>query len=267
MRVTVDFKIVAIVVLSILANRGSLAQAGRKNPVEGRADAIGRGTLLYRARCAGCHGLDGRGVSGPDLTAALAAGLSDDRFYRTVRGGVTGTEMPRFTPEQTTDTQIWEILSHLRMLTTGASSELRGSAENGARIFQANCERCHLVNGKGGRLGPDLSRIGAARSPSAIAGKIRDPHRNIAPGFQPVTVVMADGTRVAALRKNEDAFSIQVMDMSQRIQGYSKSSLREIVVEQRSPMPAFGPDRLNENDLVDLVAYLTKLRGPAVVVQ
>lgn len=81
--------------------------------MEGNSEAIRRGSLLYRARCAGCHGLDARGVSGPDLTAVLAAGATDERLFRTVRNG-QGTDMPRFGTEQTADTQVWEILSHLR---------------------------------------------------------------------------------------------------------------------------------------------------------
>ena len=89
------------------------AQDARPNPVEGNPEALRRGSLLYRARCAGCHGLDARGVSGPDLTAVLAAGATDERLFRTVRNG-QGTDMPRIGTEQTADTQIWEILSHLR---------------------------------------------------------------------------------------------------------------------------------------------------------
>ena len=147
--------------LWLLGSHVSPAQSQRAaNPFEGNSDAARRGALLYRARCAGCHGLDGRGVSGPDLTALLAAGLSDARFFTTARNGVAGTEMPRLIPEQTTDTQIWEILTHLRTLTSGVPEAVQGNADNGARLFQANCLGCHIVNGKGGRLGPNLSRIG-----------------------------------------------------------------------------------------------------------
>src|SRR5262245_51495047 len=260
--VDVRLTVFTVAALWLLSSQVSPAQRGpTANPLERNADAARRGALLYRARCAGCHGLDGRGISGPDLTALLGAGLNDSRFFTTVRNGVTGTEMPRFIPEQTTDTQIWEMLTHLRTLTGASSERVNGNAENGARLFQANCVGCHIVSGKGGRLGPNLSRIGTARSASALAAKIRNPNRGFVTGYRPVTLVTSDGRRVRGLRKNEDAFTIQIMEMTERIQGYSKKDLREVISEPQSPMPAFGPERINDRDMDDLVSYLMTLRG------
>ena len=51
------------------------------------------------------------------------------------------------------------------------------------------------------------------------------------------------------------------MDMRQRIQGYAKASLTEVVAEKQSVMPAYGPDQLSNGDLDDLLSYLTTLRG------
>ncbi len=236
------------------------AQSARTNPLEGNADAVRRGSLLYRARCAGCHGLDARGVSGPDLTAVLSGGLGDDRFFRTVRNG-QGTDMPRFGPEQTADTQVWEILTHLRSVSRGTSgAPPRGNAENGKRVFQQRCASCHRVDGAGGALGPDLSRIGAVRSPSALSAKVRDPNAAALPGYRPATLVLSDGQRVRGVIKNEDAFSVQIMDLSQEIRGFLKSDLRELVREDRSPMPVFGPNQLSDSDLTDLVTHLAALR-------
>ena len=66
---------------------------------------------------------------------------------------------------------------------------------------------------------------------------------------------MASAIRGA--KKNEDVFSIQVMDTRERIQGYPKSNLQEVIYEKTSLMPAFAPGRLNDSDLNDLVGYLT----------
>jgi hypothetical protein len=55
-------------------------------------------------------------------------------------------------------------------------------------------------------------------------------------------------------------FSIQVMDLRERIQGYLKSTLQEVVYEKSSLMPAFGAGRLNDSDLNDLLGYLMTLR-------
>jgi putative heme-binding domain-containing protein len=209
--------------------------------------------------------LDARGVSGPDLTITLATGTNEERFSRIVRGGL-GTEMPSFRAEQTTDAQVGEILAYLQSLTRGAASEpVRGNSANGATIFERRCASCHKVNGKGGSLGPDLSRIGAIRSASALASKIRDPNRNFARGFRPVTVVLADSRRVRGVVKNQDAFSIQIMDVSERLLGFSTDQLREVVFEERSLMPVFAPAALSESALNDLVSYLATLRGAGAV--
>jgi putative heme-binding domain-containing protein len=187
--------------------------------------------------------------------------MSDERFFQTIRRGVPGTEMPAFAVEQNADVQVWEILTHLWSLSSGgAPTRVNGDAASGATTFRTNCASCHTVAGRGGHLGPDLTRIGAARSPSALAAKIRTPNQKIVAGYQPVTIVLADGTRIRGTRKNEDAFSIQIMDTGERLQGFRKSDVREIVREPRSLMPEFGADRLSEQALNDLVAYLGTLR-------
>src|SRR5205814_1195601 len=96
-----------------------------------------------------------------------------------------------------------------------------------------------------------------------LAAKLRGTSAVTRPGYDPVTLVTRDGQRIHGVRKNEDEFSIQIMDVRQRLQGYLKSDLTDIVEEKQSVMPVYGPDRLNDGDLDDLLSYLTTLRGPA----
>ena len=77
-----------------------------------------------------------------------------------------------------------------------------------------------------------------------------------------MTLVLRDGQRIRAVRKNEDEFSIQVMDLRQRVQGYAKANLTEVANDKQSVMPAYGPDQLSAGDLDDLLSYLSTLRGP-----
>ena len=63
-------------------------------------------------------------------------------------------------------------------------------------------------------------------------------------------------------RKSEDALSIQIMDTNEHLRGFLKSSLREVIKEPASLMPAFGPDKLTDADLNDVLAFLNTLRGP-----
>ena len=223
-----------------------------------RAAAAQDGAALYAERCADCHGPDARGVSGPNLTRLWQSGFTDDRVFQTIRNGVAGSIMP---PTTAPDAQIRALVAYLKGLGAGgAGAASAGDAARGRSLFDARCAACHRVNTRGGRLGPDLSRIGESRSGDALAQAIRDPGAAIARGFQAVTIVERDGTRVRGVLKNEDAFSIQILDTNERLRGFLKSDVREVARDEGSLMPAFDPGRVSDPDLDDLVAYLGTLK-------
>jgi putative heme-binding domain-containing protein len=209
--------------------------------------------------------VDGTGVRGPDITQVWVNGRTDEGLYKTVKEGVPGTEMPANPRIQ--DHEAWQLLAYLRTLAASTpTSAPRGDAENGARIFRTSCSGCHRVNGVGGRLGPDLSRVGVARSRDRLVLRIRRGVEEFAQGFEPVTLTPHVGQPIKGVKKNEDLFSVQIMDTRQRIQGYDKGGMKSVQNDTTSAMPAFGPDRLSDADLDDLVRYLQTLRGfnPAV---
>jgi len=237
------------------------------NPHLGNAQSIRSGMALFRIRCADCHGLDARGYRGPDLTALLGGDTTDERLFQTIRKGVPGTDMPATTEANAPDDDLLMIIAYLRKLGTVPEERPTGNVENGARLFSAQCAGCHRVAGRGGRIGPDLTRIGVARSRTALVREVRTPSEWMPPNFETVTLVTKDGQRIRGTKKNEDVFSIQVMDTRERIQGFLKSNLQEVIYEKDSLMPAFGPGRLNDSDLNDLVGYLSTLRGVDVSVR
>lgn len=256
-----------VVVLGVVAavvspGRAQEPAAALKNPFEGNGRAIQQGQALFRARCANCHGVDARGVLGPDLTTGqFRSGGTDEQLFRVIRRGIPGTEMTG----GGADDEAWMVLTYLRTLTTPAPSEARGNAQNGEAYFwnAGGCGSCHRLHGKGGRLGPDLSRIGATRSRAALAQQIRQASANVGVGYEPVTIVLRDKRRIRGVRKNEDTFSIQIMDTTERLQGFRKTDVAEIVDERQSLMPDYDSGRLSDGNLDDLLAYLTSLAGPA----
>jgi len=159
------------------------------------------------------------------------------------------------------DDELLLIIAYLRKLGSVAAPDTPiGNVDNGARLFASQCTSCHNVGGRGGRIGPDLTRIGATRSRAALIREIRTPSEWIPPAFETVTLVTKSGERIRGTKKNEDVFSIQIMDVRERIQGYLKADLREVIYEKDSLMPAYNSSRLSDNDLVDLVGYLTTLK-------
>jgi len=269
MRRTAWVAALATIALGLVAARAGHAQdrpartepRPAKNPLEGNAQAISNGKAMFRNRCAGCHGPDARGYLGPDLTGYWAAGGADDRMFDIVRRGVPGTEMTGADPSRVLDKDIWQILAFVRTLSGASVPAPTGDAANGERIFRANCGSCHMVNGRGGQLGPDLSRIGSGRPRAGLSSKLRGSSEYIRPGYEPVTLVTREGERVRGVKKNEDEFSIQIMDTRERLQGYLKAGLTSVSIDKQSLMPVYGPDRLNDRELDDLLRYLTGLRA------
>ena len=231
-----------------------------KNPHLGNADSIKSGLALYRVRCGDCHGLDARGYRGPDLTAVLG-GMPDERLFQTIRKGVPGSEMQASTLP---DDDVLMIISYLRNMNAAAAAEAPGgNIENGRRLFAAQCATCHRVADEGGWLGPNLSRVGAARSREALIREIRTPSEWMPAGYESVTIVTRDGQKIRGVKKNEDTFSIQIMDMRERLQGFRKADVQQVIFEKTSLMPEYGKERLNDGDLNDLIGYLRTLRGTA----
>jgi len=232
------------------------------NPRSSNADAIAEGRTLFRSECSYCHGINARGGSrGPDLTAGRSVqGDSDAALFATITEGISGTEMP---PNNLDPDEIWAIVLYLRSLRATPSAPPAGNARAGEELFfgAATCSQCHMVNGRGGRVGPDLSRVGAARTPAAIAENIRTPSKDLLTGYETVSAVGRDGTRIVGVRRNEDTFTVQVMDLGEKLHLLSKDDLKEITYPQRSLMPDFPEEKLSASRLQDLVAYLDGLRG------
>jgi len=253
--------VAAVMTIALAASARQPTAQTKSNPFEGNAQAINNGGAMFRNRCAGCHGPDARGYLGPDLTGFWAAGGTDDRMFSVVRRGVPGTEMIGADPQRVVDRDIWQTIAYVRTLGTVAAAPATGDAANGERLFRATCSSCHMVNGRGGQLGPDLSRIGSGRPRAGLMAKLRGSNPLIRPGYEPVTLVTKGGERIRGVKKNEDEFSIQIMDARERLQGYLKSDLAEFAIDKQSLMPVYGPERLNDRDLDDLLRYLTALRG------
>jgi len=244
------------VLLTLVAPLGAAAQG--ENPWDGDPAAIRAGRALFGNRCAECHGGDAKGRNGPDLTLLWSRDIRDERVFQTIRTGVSGSVMPSSTAP---DQEIWAMVAYLKSVSTVSPFESAGGdAERGAETFASTCARCHRVGGRGGVTGPDLSRIGRIRTRSALARSIRDPDASVARGYRVVTVVTRSGARALGVVKGEDAFSIQVMEVGGRLQGYEKADLDEISRGDGSLMPAFGADRLSDEELDDLLAYLGTLR-------
>src|SRR6266436_754478 len=220
-----------------------LVHAQDKNPFSGDAKAAKLGESQFRANCAFCHGLGARGGGrGPDLSRAQKRhGNSDADLFRTINEGVPGTAMPPNGATQQgvgmTEEEIWQVISYIRSVQVKAPAQLAGNAAHGKELFygSAACSTCHMIQGKGGRLGPDLSTTGSARSTDYLVESLRSPSRRLAQGiseamkefsqeYETVTVVTADGTKFLGVVLNEDHFTLQMIDTREQLHLFEKRS-------------------------------------------
>ena len=231
---------------------------------------------MFLSNCAPCHGPNGDGGKGSDLTRPrLPRAADDSTFFTVIRRGIPGTEMPN--TRHLLDLDIWQVITYVRMLERGAPA-LAGDARRGAEVYRAKggCAQCHMIAGQGGRLGPELTDIGARRSPGYLRKALTDPEQAIPENFfiyrfftvvpdnfLQVRVVTKDGRRITGVRLNEDPFSIQIRDYSDHIYSFWKSELSELHEDWgKSPMPSYR-GKLTPAEIDDLVAYLVSLRGPS----
>lgn len=172
------------------------------------------------------------------------------------------------------DDETWEVIAYLRSMQLKATAKVIGNPEAGEKYFfgEGFCYTCHMIRGRGGRLGPDLSRVGVARSPQYLVEAIREPDMEISEGlvepgrdfpmrYDTVTLTLPNGEKITGIAKNEDSFSIQLMDDHEQLRFFAKRDLKNIAHERKSLMPAYPTTDLSEAKLQDLLAYLESLRG------
>jgi alcohol dehydrogenase (cytochrome c) len=257
------------------------------NPLANSPTAAADGQRTYDGTCQTCHGAAGTGDrdrGGPPLNVTgLKHGDADADLFRTIRQGVPGTQMPPY--KGLRDEQIWQLVGYIRSLQTGtpaasvsaAARVPEGDIAAGETLFsgKAVCSNCHEVNARGGITGPDLSNAGRLTA-AAIRQKIVSPNDPLppAPGARggggggrgappPVTLVarMPDGREIRGVRRNEDQFSVQMVDATGRLHLIDKLKVASVTIENRSLMPGDYATRLSPTEITNIVAYLGMQQG------
>jgi cytochrome c oxidase cbb3-type subunit 3 len=230
-------------------------------------DAVSRGDVvpgkkLYESHCSLCHGQTGTGGKGPNLAQPTLRHAPDDkRLAEVIQQGIPGTEMPG--AWQLTDHEAAQVASYVRSLGRVAPVQLPGDAARGRDLYESKggCAGCHIIHGVGSSFGPELTGVGAKRSADYLRESLLKPGAAVPEGFLVVRVITRDGKTVRGLRVNEDSFTIQLRDASNRFFSFRKSDLTSIKKEfNESLMPSYE-SRFTPAELDDLIAYLASLRG------
>lgn len=234
--------------------------------------SLAKGKQLFAGMCSRCHGLTGGGGEGPNLNRPVLTFASDDKeLLAVIRDGIPNTGMPRV--RRMTDTELNSLVLYVRSLGQVHGAVPKGNAEQGEAVYaKLGCSGCHTIAGQGGSFGPELTDIGAFRAADYLRQAIVDPGATLPrgvrsvpgrgfPEFLPVRVVTRDGQEVRGIRMNEDSFTIQVKDTSNRIYSFRKADLQTLEKETgQSLMPNYS-GKVSGAELDDLVAYLWSRGG------
>ncbi len=195
-----------------------------KNPFQPNPTILQEGMAAFRANCAYCHGMDGRGARGPDLTGIYpatpksrsTAGAGRRSRHRDAAGQrlsagtgyLEGADVPADAeraaaaePPPATPRTASGSSGRVRQLPSGQRPRRRARPRPVAHRHRADARRARAPDPRRGRRLPSRLRAG-------------DGHD-------------AEGRTVRGTRKNEDLFSVQVMDSTERLQGYVKSDVQD----------------------------------------
>ncbi len=225
----------------------------------GRLHAQQPGAAIFASNCAVCHGADGRGGEhGPNIaTATEVQRLTNRDLAGIIHNGISGAGMPAFSSFQ--PQQVDEIISYLRILQgRGDIVKLPGDPNQGKALFfgKAQCSQCHMVNGKGGFIGSELSFYGADAKPERMRAVILDPDKNLPAEKKAITVVTNSGQKFTGLLKVNDNFSLSIQTLDGAFHFFPKSELAQVDFGSQSLMPA---STLNGKEVDDLVSYLLNI--------
>ncbi|WP_353566346.1 family 16 glycoside hydrolase [Haloferula sargassicola] len=135
----------------------------------------------------------------------------------------------------------------------------------GKRMFQAAlCATCHRFDGEGGAVGPDLSAVAGRFSVRDLAEAIIDPNKAVSDQYGWEIFQTSDGQQITGRLIEERAgqFSIATNPFDPSVRtSVPVASVTGRAPSPASPMPPALINRLNENELKDLLALLLSGKG------
>jgi putative heme-binding domain-containing protein len=251
----------ALAALLIVSSPAAAQQENQEVHQYGTQDILA-GSRLYATNCQFCHGASGDSIAGVELAhQRFKRAATDDDLRAVIHNGVAAAGMPSFPGLERADLD--GLVAYIRSgFDQGGAPTLAGDQSRGQALFAAKgCAGCHHAGGDGIFDAPDLAAIGAVRLPADIQRAILDPGKSILPINRPVHIVTRDGHSYDGKRVNEDTFTVQLIDRDRRLVLVEKTDIRDYKLVTTSAMPSYA-GKLADQEMADLMAYLTSLKGP-----
>ena len=193
------------------------------------------------------HALDGRSEDAPWSQNAVAAGLSHD-------GPEIRDLFERFLPEEQRSRRLGNVVDPNEILV------LQGNMERGKTLFfnteGVSCKNCHQIDGRGAKVGPDLSDIGKKLNKSQLLTSMLQPSKDIDPKFVTYLIETTQGRVHTGLLQHRTSDKVILRTADNKEIEILADQIELMVPEQISLMPELLLRDLTARDVADLLAYL-----------
>jgi putative heme-binding domain-containing protein len=138
-----------------------------------------------------------------------------------------------------------------------------GDADRGKVIFfggRTACSACHTVNARGGRVGPELSKIGSIRAPADLLESVVYPSATIVRGYETYLVETKKGVTVQGILARETADALYLKTAERAEIQVPRAAVESIRQSSQSLMPQGLEKQMTRDELRDLIAFLKSLK-------
>ncbi len=132
-----------------------------------------------------------------------------------------------------------------------------GDATQGKEVFKQQCIKCHMHNGEGNKVGPDLTGM-AAHTKQELMIHILDPSRSVEGNFRQYVVALDDGRVLNGLLASETKTSIEIIDAEGKKHAVLRENIDELVTSAKSLMPEGFEKQVSPQAIADLLEFLTQ---------
>jgi putative heme-binding domain-containing protein len=140
--------------------------------------------------------------------------------------------------------------------------EAEGDAVRGEQIYRRPdllCTSCHAIAGAGGRVGPDLTSIGASAPMDYLLASLLDPQAQVKEGYQVVNVTRRNGTVAAGILVRDGTADIALRDGADQVTTIPTAEIASRAVGSTSLMPPGLTAQLRRDEFLDLANFLSRL--------
>jgi putative heme-binding domain-containing protein len=137
---------------------------------------------------------------------------------------------------------------------------MTGNATNGKMVFANYCAVCHQVNNEGSDFGPKLSEIGSKLGKDSQYMAIFYPSAGVSFGYEGFEVKFKDGSTTVGIVSSKTETDLILKFPGGTTQNYKMSQVVSMKKLDESLMTAGLHESMSQQDLVDLVEYLSSLK-------